>query len=316
MLGALWPLWRLTWPEEAQWELFGRWVARAAVLPDSVAFCFLLMLADWGRRPARSEWLLSVMAHSDTLRLPEPVAGGLQSTRRHAVRVNPGFRAYIDKKYHKIVSVVDFIASLGAVGAEAVVLACEVFAGGSRRQWLKVAGGDKADLVDDRLRARPGPDRGIVAEFGSFVGYSCVRMAWRSSGETRVWSLESDAIHVLVARHVIGVAQHSQIVEVVPGMAHDSVRRISEDWGCSSASFVFMDHRGTRFHRELLHLERLHAMAPGVKFLADNTLKPGAPVNLWHFLHCPSRHPAVSWSLPEFESDSCEDWMSASDCRP
>jgi len=202
------------------------------------------------------------------------------------------------------------------VGAEAVVAACEVFATGSARQWLKVAGDAKAELVDCRLHARPAPDRGVVAEFGSFVGYSCVRMAWRSGGETRVLSLESDVIHVLVARHVAREARCSPAVEVVPGMAHDSVRRIPDDWGGGPATFAFMDHRGTRFHVELGHLERLRALAPEAKFLADNTLKPGAPVNLWHFDHCGHRHSATSWSLPEFAAESCEDWMTASDCRP
>jgi len=164
------------------------------------------MLADWGRRPVHCEWLLSIMAHSDTLRLPEPIAGGFQFGANPATRVNPGFTAYIEKKYHKIVSVVDFIASAGATGAETVVRACEVFAAGSARQWLKVAGGDKADLVDSRLRARPCPERGVVVEFGAFVGYSCVRMAWRSGGKTRILSVESDAIHVLIARHVVSQA--------------------------------------------------------------------------------------------------------------
>mmetsp|Transcript_15362 Transcript_15362/g.31884 ORF Transcript_15362/g.31884 Transcript_15362/m.31884 type:complete len:287 (+) Transcript_15362:132-992(+) len=286
------------------------------MIPDAYAFGFLFMLTEWAKRPVRGEWLRLMMAHSDTLRLPEPIAGGFQLCETPATRVNPGFRAYIDKKYHKIVSVVDFLAASGAQGAEAVVAACEIFAQGSARQWLKVAGAEKADLVDWRLQARPAPDRGVVAEFGSFVGYSCVRMAWRSWGETRVLSLESDAVHVLVARHVAIVAGRSPVVELVPGMAHDSVRRIIDEWGCESCVFAFMDHRGTRFHVELQHLERLRAFAPDAKFLADNTLKPGAPVNLWHFDHCGPRHLATSWSLPEFASTDCEDWMTASEIRP
>lgn len=261
------------------------------------------------------------MACSDTLRLPDHVVEGVHKLgRERSARVDPSFRYYIDKKYHKIVSVVDFIAASGAVGPEAIVTACEVFAHGSNRQWLKVAGEGKAEIVESRLRVRPAPSRAIVAEFGSFVGYSAVRMAWRSgeSMATRILSLESDAVHILIARHVASVARCSALVEVISGMAHDSVRRVVDDWGAVSAGFLFMDHRGTRFHVELTSMERLQGLAPGAKFLADNTLKPGAPVNLWHFLRCAGgRHrPAVNWSVPEFVSDSCEDWMTASDCHP
>merc|ERR1712232_218161 len=131
------------------------------------------------------------MVNSDTLRLPAPITEGFEFPYAASRRVDPGFRFYIDKEYHKVVSVVDFIVASGAVGAEAVVTACETFAHGSARQWLKVAGEGKAELVEQRLRDRPHPERGIVAEFGSFVGYSCVRMSWRSGGETRVLSLES-----------------------------------------------------------------------------------------------------------------------------
>lgn len=269
------------------------------------------MLADWQRDAGCSEYLRLMMAGSDTLRLPEPIAGGFRFCTEPATRVNPGFRAYIDKKYHKIVMVVDFIAASGAVGAEAVVRTCEVFATGSARQWLKVAGDAKAEVVEEMLQARAAPGRCVIAEFGSFVGYTCTRMAWRSSGATRVMSLESDAVHIAVARHVTGVARVSAVVDLCPGMAHDSVRRLADEWGAQGVTFAFMDHRGTRFHVELMHLEALRVLVPKMAFLADNTLKPGAPVNLWHFDHCPRHSSSINWSLPEFVSEECEDWMSA-----
>eukprot|EP00747_Dinoflagellata_sp_TGD_P061097 gnl/TRDRNA2_/TRDRNA2_152357_c0_seq2.p1 gnl/TRDRNA2_/TRDRNA2_152357_c0~~gnl/TRDRNA2_/TRDRNA2_152357_c0_seq2.p1 ORF type:complete len:282 (+),score=49.39 gnl/TRDRNA2_/TRDRNA2_152357_c0_seq2:611-1456(+) len=274
------------------------------------------MLSEWERQAVRAEWLQLMMKASDTLRLPEMITERFPYGALRPTRATPGFWAYIDKKYQKVVSVVDFIAASGAVGAEAVVAACEIFATGNARQWLKVAGDEKAEIVEHCLHRRPAPDRSVVVEFGSFVGYSCTRMSWRCGGSSRILTLESDAVHVLVARHVVSEALRSWGVEVLPGMAHDSVRRLSDDFGSDAASFAFMDHRGTRFHVELLHLECLRALTPGVKFLADNTLKPGAPVNLWHFRYSSDgRHKAsVNWSVPEFAAESCEDWMSASDC--
>eukprot|EP00933_Yihiella_yeosuensis_P069067 TRINITY_DN7520_c1_g2_i1.p1 TRINITY_DN7520_c1_g2~~TRINITY_DN7520_c1_g2_i1.p1 ORF type:complete len:274 (+),score=39.29 TRINITY_DN7520_c1_g2_i1:1083-1904(+) len=272
------------------------------------------MLESWGRRSESEQKLIALMRRSEHLRLPPLIFGDLNEKR-----VDPAFRAYLDRRYHKIVLLVDFIASTGAVGAEAVVEACELFASGSARQWLKVAGDEKAELIDACLKNRTHPERSVIAEFGSFVGYSCVRMAWKGGPETRVVSIESDAVHVLVARHIAVVARQSFAVEIVPGMAHDVSLRLIEEWGGGGVGFTFMDHRGTRFHEELAQLEKTNVLhAPGSCFLADNTLKPGAPVLLWHLLHAtPSlRHAtATSWSLREFVTDTCEDWMTLSYLR-
>jgi len=277
---------------------------------------FLFMLAEWQRHGFRAKSLQRMMLNSETLRVPHPITNSFFPMFLGCSRIDPGFRCHIDKKYHKIISVVDFMIASGVSGPAAVVQACEIFASGNARQWLKVAGQFKAELVEDCLLSRPQQLDGIIAEFGSFVGYSCVRMTWRSGCRAKVVSLESDAVHVTIARYVIAQAQCCREAEVSPGMAHDSVRRLVDEWGRDAISFAFMDHRGTRFHVDLKHLESLRALGPGAKFLADNTLKPGAPENLWHFLQCPDRHASTSWSLPEFASHSCEDWMSASDCLP
>ena len=49
-------------------------------------------------------------------------------------------------------------------------------------------------------------------------------------------SLESDAVHVLVARHVVALAGLSHCVEIMPGMAHDALDRLVEDWGAGRES--------------------------------------------------------------------------------
>lgn len=310
---------------EEEWQLFLRWLAVGEV-QDAVAFGFFMMLAEWGREPVRGQALEHIMGVSSTFRLPEPVVSA--AIGRPFVlgqRVSPSFAAYLDRKYHKVVSLVDFLAATGSTGsAEHIVKACETFAREDRRQWLKVAGEQKAEIVENRLLARPRfAHCALAAEFGAFVGYSCVRMAWRCSGEggraqrVRVLSHESDAVHVVVARHVVFQALLSDRVEVIPGMAHDSVRRLAEEWGEQAIGFTFLDHRGTRFHSELTHLERLRVLAPLGQILADNTLKPGAPVLLWLLSNCQERHPvAASWSVPEFASDICEDWMTVTECRP
>mmetsp|Transcript_67724 Transcript_67724/g.190909 ORF Transcript_67724/g.190909 Transcript_67724/m.190909 type:complete len:320 (+) Transcript_67724:180-1139(+) len=282
------------------------------------------MLADWGRRPARSEWLLSVMAHSDTLRLPEPVAGGLQSAGRHAGRVNPGFRAYIEKKYHKIVSVVDFIASLGAVGAEAVVLACEVFAGGSRRQWLKVAGGAKAPFMERALGGRSVAEGEVLVEFGTYIGYSSIRLARqvmiRNGGRTglspfkgqRLISIEVDPIIAFVARHIINLTMLLCYMEVWTGQIKDLIPRIQEVWGERALAFGFMDYKGSRYHVDFERLEQFDLPAPFCRLVVDNVVSPGAPLLLWNLGHSPAVRQTL-YEMQEFLEESIEDWVAVVD---
>ena len=50
-------------------------------------------------------------------------------------------------------------------------------------------------------------------------------------GCAHIVSIESDSVHVLVARHIIALAGLSQEAEILPGMAHDVLDRLVEDWG-------------------------------------------------------------------------------------
>lgn len=303
-LGAAWPLWRAG--KGGPWRLLLPSGTEHHVL-DAVSMGFLMMLALWEKDVAADQTLLLAMMSSLTLRLP------LLQVETPWTRVDVGFEAFLHRRYHKVVRLMDFMAATGTCSAKGVVEACEAFASSGQRQWLKVAGEAKAQVIDASLALRRAPERAIVAEFGSFVGYSCVRMAWRA-GCHHVVSLESDAVHVLVARHVVALAGLSHCVEIMPGMAHDALDRLVEDWGAGGTDFAFFDHRGTRFHSDMVHLQRTEALRG--RILADNTLKPGAPEFLW--LLCKGSAGSGSngvalWSLPEFLTETCEDWMTSAD---
>lgn len=80
-----------------------------------------------------------------------------------------------------------------------------------------------------------------------------------------------------------------------------------------------MDQKGTAFHADLALLDRLCCSARQTQgrasaVLADNVLRPGAPVYCWtlRFGHAGHRIcPAEFYSLPEFleETMGVEDWM-------
>merc|ERR1712070_312469 len=71
--------------------------------------------------------------------------------------------------------VVDMIES-GAEDAPTVLEAVRQHSYGVG-QWLKVAGGNKANLIESALRSRPAQRHGEIAlEFGVFVGYTTIRL--------------------------------------------------------------------------------------------------------------------------------------------
>merc|ERR1712224_1045966 len=88
-------------------------------------------------------------------------------------------------------------------------------------QWLKVAGGGKANLIEKGLRSRLPKPGEVALEFGVFVGYTTTRIGNRACadrGEDKhpgllVVGLEVEPVHVCVARWVLDLAGLSESVE-------------------------------------------------------------------------------------------------------
>eukprot|EP00746_Dinoflagellata_sp_MGD_P140036 gnl/MRDRNA2_/MRDRNA2_73354_c0_seq1.p1 gnl/MRDRNA2_/MRDRNA2_73354_c0~~gnl/MRDRNA2_/MRDRNA2_73354_c0_seq1.p1 ORF type:complete len:268 (+),score=39.93 gnl/MRDRNA2_/MRDRNA2_73354_c0_seq1:419-1222(+) len=196
--------------------------------------------------------------------------------------------------------------------------AVEAFAKRSEGQWLKVAGGEKGECLERLLVDVPLGAHHAILEFGCFVGFTSVRLAQRSlwhlgrsslyEGQ-RVTSIEGDPIHTAVARHFINLIESSTEVEVVPGQVRDAQPLVPEWTGECACSFVFMDQKGTTFHADLRSLERLNIWSPLSACIADNVLRPGAPVFMWNITRTPP-YDSSNWSLPEFleERVGVEDW--------
>lgn len=192
-------------------------------------------------------------------------------------------------------------------------------------QWLKVAGMEKAALLESGLarRGRPWPEAGRVAvELGAFVGYTSVRLASRIGSLVaataavppallRSVSLEVDHVHQVVARHLLDLGGLSAQGEVWSGQVRDLAPRVVDELGAWSAGLIFMDHRGTRFHEDLARLVAVRAPGSASDVIADNVLNPGAPVFAWSVCRDKS---AAAWLLPEFMSQGREDWMVVIGC--
>lgn len=180
--------------------------------------------------------------------------------------------------------------------------------------WLKVAGGNKAEVLVTAVR--DAPPTGLVLEIGTYFGYSAARMAASLFG-VRIASLEVDPAHAVIARNFLAFAGIQQRVDVWTGHSKDILPQLpacySADGGFEVRA-VFMDQRGSRYDEDLATLEGLGALSPGAVVVCDNVLKPGAPLFLWRVCKGGGYDTRIV-RVPEFAMPS-EDWMSVSIRRP
>lgn len=182
-------------------------------------------------------------------------------------------------------------------------------------QWLKVAADRKADLMKSAMATTFAHTSEVCAELGTFVGYTATRLAaWvATSGSSpgRSVSMEVDPIHALLTRHFLNLVGLFHHVDVWIGQALDTIPRLSEEFGSKSCVLAFMDHRGTKFHSDMIRLQHREIPSHVFVHICDNTLKPGAPVLLWRASNRQRRHQEIStnWSLNEFAHWNSEDWM-------
>merc|ERR1719235_789296 len=236
--------------------------------------------------------------------------------------VPPMPRCLAHPQLAKVAKLVDAIEASVEPGCPGQILkACELFAE-HKGQWLKVAGMEKAEILEQGLAARPLLVQEVLTEFGVFVGYTAVRLGRATVGIPRprpgVVSLEVSPVHVCVARHLLDLGQLAGVNEVVAGQAKDILPRVAEEIGASTVGSSFMDHRGTIFHQDFLLLERYGLFARRARFVTDNTLNPGAPLFIWNFAaHRQATqqgyHTATTpFSLSEFQAEH-EDWTAVTD---
>ncbi|CAE8700028.1 unnamed protein product [Polarella glacialis] len=175
------------------------------------------------------------------------------------------------RKEQKEDALLDFLRQNAATGdLDGAIAAFERFV--RECQWLKVAGGQKARLLENSVH--PG-DR--VVEFGTYMGYSALVVARRLralGGGGRVISCEVDANAAEIARAVILWAGAQHEIDVRIGCAFDWIA--SGQLGL--IDLLVLDHRGERYHTDLQAVE--HQLSCRARIFADNVLHPGAPLFL------------------------------------
>lgn len=194
------------------------------------------------------------------------------------------------------------------------------------KHWLKVAGGPKAPVLAAAVERAP---PGTVLEVGTYCGYSAARFAagrmalgHRCEVAPCVVSVELDLAHAAIARNFLAHAGLLHAVEILVGYSEDVLPRAasrlsarlrsrSKDARVGPVALLFFDQRGSKYVADIQTLERHGALCEGAVVVADNVLKPGAPIFLWRMLHGGGYSTRVI-SVPEFAMEECEDWMTLS----
>jgi len=319
-----WSAWATGRPDLA-WSIFHAWASQGMVV-DAASFGLLMMDSGFSKRPFEEMSLLKMMENCSFFEELKyifswclgPYTGQIvpDYAMRFDTRTCPGSDRQRGTHAKLSVLVAD-VWSSGASNADAVLEAVREHSYGNG-QWLKVAGGGKANLIENVLQSRPTHPGEVTLEFGVFVGYTTVRIGGRAVTEDvghkeaapvpLVIGLEVEPVHVCVARWMVNLANLSRLVEVWAGMAHDLLLRVGDEFGVRSTRLCFMDHRGTKFHEDLDRLESLALLSIGARIIADNVLKPSAPVFLW-VTNKSTAFETTNWALGEFVQYNVEDWM-------
>jgi len=211
---------------------------------------------------------------------------------------------------------------------ESVCAAVESFGEGmlpGTSRWLKVAGGQKSKVLVDA--ANQAPMGGVVVEVGTYIGYSAAKFARTRAARTAggncaipscpsVVTIEVDLAHAVIAHNLLMFAGVAHMVEVLVGHSEEVLPWLASRMrehrnGRPIVDLLFLDQRGSRYSADLAVLEHAGSLKEGAKVVADNVLKPGAPLFLWQVSRG-GRFSTEVRSLAEFAMAEVEDWMTVS----
>jgi len=224
------------------------------------------------------------------------------------IRRRPQSQSRYEDFHYKEASVLEAVV-LSAIPGNARTVHAAIEQVGLKEVWLKVAGGEKACVLDNVISSfKPK----LILEFGTYVGYTSTRMALQvAAWGGRVVTMEMDPVNATIARNHIELAGLSHVVTVQLGHSDDAVNVVLDTYGERSVDMVFMDQRGTAFHEDLQRIENLRLLSNPAVVVADNVLKPGAPHHVWRISSMPHYRTDIV-DLREFGSAPVEDWITVS----
>eukprot|EP00746_Dinoflagellata_sp_MGD_P155880 gnl/MRDRNA2_/MRDRNA2_85595_c0_seq1.p1 gnl/MRDRNA2_/MRDRNA2_85595_c0~~gnl/MRDRNA2_/MRDRNA2_85595_c0_seq1.p1 ORF type:complete len:357 (+),score=40.32 gnl/MRDRNA2_/MRDRNA2_85595_c0_seq1:433-1503(+) len=283
----LWAAWRHP-SLPSLWSIFSSWLDMGVQVDQANALDLLLMESEWQRdiletlllimlRQANpSESICSIVTKWAQGRQTSPTLGRTEMHRPVHVKMTLATMTHrglnqrawqqhgSESHWQKLGLLVDHVdCQMSDYNCSPLSLlqVVEQFASGPGN-WLKVAGGQKAKVLESTLMQRRWTPGETAVEFGCFVGYSAIRFA-SSQAISTIISIEVNPIQACIARHFVDLAGVSLSVEVWIGQVRDVMPRLVEEFSVQSCGFLFFDHKGQIFHEDLALAERLVLLARG-----------------------------------------------------
>lgn len=153
-----------------------------------------------------------------------------------------------------------------------------------RRSFMMNVGDKKGEILDAAVRRT---DPSLVAELGTYCGYSALRIA-RVMGEgARLVSLEFNPANAEIARRIwdhAGVGDRLTVVVGTLGDGGATIDRLESDHGFTAGSvdLVFIDHDKEAYLPDLERIVARGWLRSGSVVVADNIKFPGAPAYRAH----------------------------------
>ncbi|KAH9552875.1 hypothetical protein CY35_09G089500 [Sphagnum magellanicum] len=161
--------------------------------------------------------------------------------------------------------------------AESVIKAIDEYC--ENVSWMMCVGPVKGALVDTYVRSC---NPRTALELGTYCGYSAVRIASAmQQPSSKLISLEISAANVEIGTQMIHHAGLSSKVQVVHGILStkiDELKQQLKSMGASTFDFVFIDHHKEYYLPDFLLLKEAGLISKGTVVVADNIIRPGAPV--------------------------------------
>lgn len=226
--------------------------------------------------------------------------------------VNPG------QGTHKYVRAVYHMLERSAAGdIDGILASLDHYS--RKRGWLKFGAADeKGQVIEEALRqvVIAGKPR-VALEFGSFIGYSAMRMARVLGPDARIVTLEMDPEVACLAMNVVEYAGIAANVEVLVGECGDLMPRLEDRLAPRSVGFAYMDHNQMTYHEDLARLEVSRLLCDRATLAFTQCLKPGAPLLLWRLAEAQraGRGRMDIVSSPDCGCPRMEDWVVLAESR-
>lgn len=161
---------------------------------------------------------------------------------------------------------------------------------GGTGNWLKVAGGGKADVLTQCMKMGPSAPGAIILEVGCYCGFSSTQMAVACPG-VKIMTLEADPAHAIIAKNVHAFGGLDDQIEVCIGHSKDLLYRLHiKDQGLKlynmRAHQIYEDKKGRKYYEDLETPDTVGLVGPSRVLIRNNAL-------LWPFGPDPEK------SIPE-----------------